>query len=383
MKAKRNDKAKEKIRVRAKDFVGFTRAQAELSIERFCGHEKIIRYADGLPVYTNLMPPLCSTAFANFLISLMFRILQNRMMPYLASFALTDECNANCQHCSFFTSLDDPNKTPMTAEELKNAIRQAQDLGVSVINIVGGEPLMFPQWREVFQSVDKRKSHLLMFTNGWFLAESAADLKAVGMGGVYVSLDASTAEAHDRKRGKEGLFAKAMEGINAALKADLTVGISCCIDEKDYESGELDRIIELGKRAGVHEVLVFDAIPVGKYAARDDLRGEGGVVGTSNSTWLDSLIDHVRPYNTDKSYPGVLIYSYSSSHLSRGCTSGVAQLYVSPYGEICPCDFYHPKFGSLREEKMYLIWDRMSQQMGAHGTCWTGCLSKKNKATHC
>ena len=356
-------------KIKAKSFALYLKARTEFGFEKYCGHHKVIRYADGLPIYSIMLPPLCSEAYAHYEVITDISARQNRPLPFLVSVALTDKCNIRCEHCSFYTSVDDPNKKVLSVDELKDAIVQSQNLGASVINFVGGEPLMHPQWREVFASVDKRRSHVFLFTNGWFLAESANDIKAAGVGGVYASIDASTAEAHDKKRGKPGLFKKAIEGIAAAKKAGLTVGISCCIDKEEFESGELDNIIEMGRREGVHEVLVFDATPVGMYSSREDLWG--------NQEWLERMIAHVKKYNQDEKYPGVLLYSYLSSYLGMGCAGGTIYYYITPYGDICPCDFYHKTFGNVREEKLAHIWDRMSQQLGAHGSSWTGCRAKQ------
>ena len=356
-------------RIRLKYLTNYSKDLTQLSFERFIGHHKIIRYADGLPVYSAWLPPLLSSPYANMQSNIMFQVLQHRPLPYLVSMAITDKCNAKCEHCSFFTSVDDPSKHPLSLEEIKDVIRQAQDLGASVFDFVGGEPLMHPQWREIFQSVDKRKSHVFLFTNGWFLAESAADLRAVGVGAVYVSIDGSTAELHDRKRGLPGLYNKAMEGIAAAIKANLTVGVSCCIDEQAFESGELDNIIELAKRRGAHEVLVFDAAPVGRFSKRDDLRGK--------KIWVDEMIDHVRKYNEDEKYPGILVYSYATRHTGLGCPGGTCYFYTTTYGDICPCDFNHCTFGNVREEKLAMIWDKMTSKMGSHGSNWNGCVAKQ------
>ncbi|MDR1539372.1 MAG: radical SAM protein [Clostridiales bacterium] len=363
-------------RIRLKVLENYTKSLTELGMQRYLGHHKVIRFtSEGYPVYSISLPPLLSPAYANSEINSKYRVIQNRPLPNLASIALTDVCNAKCEHCSFFNSLDDKTKEPLSVEEMKDLLRQSQDLGVSVIDFVGGEPLMHPHWREIFESIDKRKSHVFIFTNGWFLAGAAADLRASGVGAVYVSLDASTAELHDRKRGLPGLFDKAMEGIAAAKKADLTVGISCCIDEEGFSSGELDNIIELGRKHGVHEVLVFDAMPVGRFQKRDDLASEKW----SQTTWLDQMMEHVRKYNKDENYPGIYIYAYTTSYLSNGCTGGTGYFYVSPYGEVCPCDFHHIKYGDVREEKLYMIWDKMTRQLGRNGSNWTGCWAKQKK----
>jgi len=357
-------------KIRARHYLRYLFALNDTFVERYVGHKKVIRYAQGLPVYTNLLPPTCSLPFANSETTMKFRNLQHRPLPSIVNIAMTDICNAKCEHCSFFNDLDDSSKKPMSVEEIKDLIRQSANMGVSMFGFVGGEPLMHPHWREIFESVDKEKCHSVVFTNGWFLAESAADMRKAGVGGVYVSIDASQADAHDRKRGLKGLFDKAMAGVAAAKKTDLTVGFSCCIDKNGFESGELDKIIELARKHGVHEVLVFDAIPVGRFCNRDELWGF--------QSWVDDMIEHVRTtYNQDKKYPGVLVYAYFTSHMSLGCDAATCYCYVSPYGDICPCDFYHKKFGNLREEKLYTIWDRMTRELGTKGSNWTGCWAKQ------
>jgi len=334
----------------------------------YLNHNKVIHYKGGYPVYSLSTPPLFSKPSANFFARLLYRVLQNKPMPNLLSFAVNDVCNANCEHCSFFDSVDDKTKKVLSLAEIKKMMNDAQGLGVSVVNLVGGEPLMRPDLGEIIKSIDKDLSIAILFTNGWLLADRAKELAKAGLDGVYISLDSATPEIHDKKRGTEGIFERAIAGISVAKKVGLTVGISCCLDEEGYRNGELDRIIELAKSKGVHEVLVFDALPVGRYGNRKDLIGY--------RKWLDEMIDHVKRYNTDDSYPGVIIYAYATSHLAVGCSGGSNYLYITPYGEICPCDFYHKRFGSIREEPLYQIWERMSTTKGFGSSKWGGCRVK-------
>jgi len=74
-----------------------------------------------------------------------------------------------------------------------------------------------------------------------------------------------------------------------------------------------------------------------------------------------------------------LVYAYTTSHRAVGCTGGMSYFYVTPYGDICPCDFYHAKFGSIREEPLYRIWDRMSTSTEFSKTKWGGCRVKEAK----
>lgn len=338
----------------------------------YLNHSKIIHFRNGYPVYSLSTPALFSKPSANFFARLIFRIIQNRPMPNLMSFAVNDECNAECDHCSFFTSVDDKTKKVLSLEESKKVIADAQEIGVSIINFVGGEPLMRPDLCEIIKSVDKDMATTTLFTNGWLLRDRADDLKSAGLDSIYVSIDSADSAIHDKKRGVEGIFDKAVEGVIYARKKGFSVGISCCINEEEYKRGELDKIIELAKSLKVHEVVVFDALPVGRLSACTEIK--------ESQDWLEDMIEHVKKYNTDESYPGILIYAYSTSHRSVGCSGGISYFYVTPYGEICPCDFHHARFGSVREEPLYKIWDKMSSSSscGDNGkTKWGGCKIKE------
>ncbi len=88
----------------------------------------------------------------------------------------------------------------------------------SIINLVGGEPLMRQDLTEIISSVNKDLSTVILFTNGWFLEEKASELKKAGLDGVYISIDSSIENEHDRLRQRKGLFRKALAGLKKAKK---------------------------------------------------------------------------------------------------------------------------------------------------------------------
>lgn len=362
--------------------LGYTSDYLERVYQIYLNHHKIIHFRRGYPVYSLSTPALYSKPAANFFARLAFRTIQNKNTPSLMSFAVNDKCNANCKHCSFFTAVDNKKRKVLSTQQCQELISDAQILGVSVINFVGGEPLLRDDLPEIIQYVDKDLSTTILFTNGWFLAEKIPLLKKAGLDSIYVSLDSAEAKKHDLIRGKDGMFNKAAEGINAALANGFSVGISSCLTEKAFREGEMRKIIELGKKIGIHEVLFFDALPTGRYKDRCDLQG--------NQPWVEEMIVLSKTYNDNPSYPSVLIYAYTSSYRSVGCSGGVSYFYVNPYGDINPCDFYHENFGNFLKTPLYLIWDKMTTSPAFNQARWAGCLVKndhsisaKSKCSHC
>jgi len=349
----------------AKQTLPYTRNYLEQVYKIYLNHNKVIHYRNGYPVYSLSTPALFSEPASNFFARQLFATIQNRNMPNLMSFAVNDDCNVNCAHCSFFEGACDKSRKILSLPQSQKLIKDVQELGVSVINIVGGEPLLRTDLPDILESIDKKLSTVILFTNGLLLSERVQTLKKSGLDGVYVSIDSADEKLHDEIRGSKGCFIKAMEGIQVAQKAGLTVGISCCITEESFRNGELEKIVELGKNNKVHEVLVFDAKPTGRYKNKKNL--------VDNNEWIEEMIEFSKKYNEDPSYPGILIYAYAMSYRSVGCAGGTSYFYVSPYGDISPCDFNHATFGNILKIPLHKIWEQMSSGSDFQQATWSGC----------
>ncbi len=335
----------------------------------YLNHNKIIHFRDGYPVFSLSTPALFSNASSNFMARNLYKNITGRVNPNLMSLAITEKCNANCEHCSFKTEDIEEKKNHLSKEEYLKIIKDAQEIGVSVINIVGGEPLLNSDIFEIIKFIDKNLSTVILFTNGYYLKDKAERLKKSGLDGVYISIDSSNEEEHNKFRKTNNLFSEAMKGIARAKEVGLTVGISCCMTPEAFKAGELEKIVDLAKKQGVHEVLVFGATPSGRYAQREDLMND--------NAFVDKLIEFSNNYNEKLDYPGILIYGYTSSHRSIGCSGGINYFYISPFGEICPCDFNHAVFGNIREAPLYETLEKMRKVFEC--TKYGGCrLKDKN-----
>jgi MoaA/NifB/PqqE/SkfB family radical SAM enzyme len=340
----------------------------DIAYRIYLNHNKIIHFRDGCPVYSLMTPALFSKPAANFLARALYRTIQNRNLPNLMSIAVNDDCNAACQHCSFFSAVEEPGRELLTLQQLTRAIGDAQDLGVSVINFVGGEPLMRQDLPQIMKAVDRTRSTTVLFTNGWDLEARAKELRQSGLDSVFVSIDAADPDTHDEFRRTPGLHARALRGIQRARQLGCSTGFAVTMTPEAWQRGELQKIIELARVVGVHEVFVFDAMPTGRYKNRTDL--------VDNDEWIEDMIQSAVPFNRDGSYPGVTFLAYMSSHRSVGCSCGTSYFYLSPYGDVMSCDFNHAKFGNLLDEPLWRIWGRLSTLPDFCQAKWGGCKIK-------
>ena len=318
--------------------------------ERQAGHRKIIGFEKGKPVYSLFWPAFFSSQYQNAALEILFSLFKNTKVPYSVSLAVSDICNSNCEHCSFRNLKQD--NPMMSLEEISSCIRQCHELGVFSIYLVGGEPLLNKDITQIVKMIDQKRSALLIFTNGSLLAEKASSLKKAGLRRIIVSIDFPEAQKHDAFRKHPGLFEKAVEGIRQAKRQGMLVGISITINPKTRPS-DLSGLFELGRMLKIHEIYISKECDTkNKKVYQDYLE--------------DDFYPLVKEANQNKKYKFGIFYYPFFTNISYGCAAGVTRFYISPYGDINPCDFIPTSFGNMRKEKIRKIWERMytSPQMG-------------------
>lgn len=138
-------------------------------------------------------------------------------------------CNLECVHCYCSSSPRAPAGLP--TEFVLDVVRQAADLGVLYFDITGGEPLVRRDILPILESIRARGMVGTLFTNCTLVTAAVArELEAVGIAAVQTSLDACTPELHDRIRGKNGAFQRALRGIEALREQGIPVSVSVTLN---------------------------------------------------------------------------------------------------------------------------------------------------------
>jgi len=272
--------------------------------------------------------------------------------PTTCTLQVTYRCQLDCRHCSAarFTAQD---REELTTAEWIDVVHQAVDLGVYNIVFTGGEPLLRPDIFELIASVDAERANAVMFSNGLLLTRERVErLRDAGLFSVMVSIDDCRPEVHDEYRRVPGGFAKTCEGIGRALDAGLLVGISTYAGPEDVREGRAEKMIELARDLGVHEITIFDTVPTGKLLPlqQDQLLSEEDKA---------RLVELERTYNAREGYPHVITQAFINGPQGAGCFAGYIQFYMTAYGDVNPCDFTPLTFGNIRDESLESIWERM------------------------
>lgn len=306
-------------------------------------------------LYSLYIPPVPSGPQERMIESFLRKWLVADPAPMAATIAVTTRCQYSCAHCSA-AGLD--GRRELDAAELRRAVTGCLDLGVQVITLTGGEPLLRDDLEELVAAVPHDLATTLVFTNAHGLDDGRARaLRAAGLFGVHVSLDSPDPATHDRLRGCEGAFARVERGVRSALDAGLKVGLSTYATHASVAAGDLTRVAALAHRWGVHEVTVFDAIPTGRLLHDRDLR-------LTPEDHLAVIREARRATRRHHRRPRVVSQSWTNSPRSFakyiGCLGAGFQIHVTAHGDVTPCDFTPLSFGNVRDEPLESIWRRMT-----------------------
>jgi len=106
--------------------------------------------------------------------------------PVLAHMIPTRRCNIACAYCNEY---DDFSK-PVPIDELKKRTDHLAALGVSIITLSGGEPLLHPDIDDLFRHIRSRGMIAGLITNGYLLGpKRIQELNQAGLEYLQISID--------------------------------------------------------------------------------------------------------------------------------------------------------------------------------------------------
>lgn len=268
----------------------------------------------------------------------------------LLDWAYGFECNFHCPHCCADVFRSVPNQKHLTFDEIKHMADQADNLSIFIINMIGGEPLVWNEFDEILRAVDSSRFYISVTTNGWMLTpEKAEYLAKVGVDKVGISIDSGFEYEHDRFRRKPGSYKKAIEAVINARTVGLRTMISALVLTKVF-------VQKVSKGYSIYQQGLT------RFSVSLDLQ-----CATVSGGWrgnFDVLIDEKDAEYLESlraKYPLLRRDVWSVPGSIGGCPAATRSIYIIPSGDVLPCLFIHISFGNVLEEPLSVIQKRMLQ----------------------
>lgn len=188
-----------------------------------------------------------------------------RPITYLRT-SVTDRCDFRCSYCMAEHMQFLPKRDLLTLEELDRLCSAFIGLGVRKLRITGGEPLVRRDILTFFRAISRhldtgQLDELTLTTNGSQLARFAADLAALGVRRINVSLD-TLEPAKFEAITRWGKLAPVLEGIKAARAAGMRVKINT-VALKGFNEDELFSLLDWCAAEG-HDLTFIEVMPMGE-----------------------------------------------------------------------------------------------------------------------
>jgi radical SAM protein with 4Fe4S-binding SPASM domain len=283
-----------------------------------------------------------------------------RRVPLNGTIAMTHRCQLRCVHCYLGCE-----RQALPAEgELDSAfwcsvIDQVADAGCLELVITGGEPLLRPDFGEVYARARRRGILVSVFTNATLIDERILGLfDELPPQLVDVTLYGASEEVYERVTGVRGSYRRCLAGVDALLARGIPVGLKAVIlAENRHEMPAL--------RAVARERGVSFRVDAALFPCRDGDRRP-----------LDHRVDPADAVAIEMQDEELLRRATAHFQRMRGlppekqlfaCMAGLTGFHVDPQGTLLPCLMVTTHGFDLRRGSFRQGWDEVVPRFREQG----------------
>ena len=278
------------------------------------------------------------------------------------------QCNFRCSICDFW-------KEPYTScnrlqlDQIRLITEKIKYFGPLVISIGGGEPLLHPDLPEIVRILAK-DNFPVMICNGWLMTpEKARELWKAGMYEISISVDYIDPKKHDRQRGVDGAFDRAVHALKVLQEQRVGVHqrvhmISVVMDDNIED---IEPLIQLSKRIGVTYLVTLYSNGRGAKASKTKEKGVSGRLKELQRKYPEfvSILGYIDRFSEAIEHNGI-----------KPCYAGKNLFNIGSQGNVTRCiDALDDSAGNILIDDMCAIQNnlrRQCEQSPCRG-CWTSC----------
>lgn len=299
----------------------------------------------------------------------------DRRLPVQVSVELTRRCTFRCPHCYCrLPEVHDASRAEMRGDEWARILREAADEGAVFLQVTGGEPLLHPDFREIWVTAKRLGLIPDLYTNGSLITPELADFLAEWPPRrVSVTLYGATEGTYRSMTGTSGMLEQVLSAVS--LLRERGVGVE---------------VKGMFTRSNAHElpaVRAHAAPDGGTFRWGAELIGPlQGSFGRPESVRLSGReivelekTDPVRWAEWEATLAGWKPAKASTKGAFR-CGIGESSLHVDPYGKLRACEFvesvsYDVRRGTIREGWRTVLPELLGKFPWSPGSCQACALA--------
>lgn len=268
-----------------------------------------------------------------------------KKLPISGSFELTPRCSLNCKMCYIRMTPEEmkPLGTERTAEQWISLAQQAKNAGMVFLLLTGGEPLLRPDFRQLYQQLAKMGFSIDINTNGTLIDDSmAAFFHEHPPAKFNITLYGASRETYRRLCGDETAFDRVMYAIEVLREAGLLVSLNATITPENV--CDTEEIAVFAKERGLNLKLTSLVVPPMRRGARQSVcrlsaEEAGRAAARGHFAYFGRDVICARLKSLENGTPdfSVLDDCVPLEQSGTGCLAGNSQFWIAWNGEMYPC----------------------------------------------
>ena len=196
-------------------------------------------------------------------------------VPLMGTFELSPVCNFSCKMCYVRKTMAQINREGKTLIPWQSWLDLARDChreGMLFLLLTGGEPFLYPGFRELYTQLHEMGIVLYINSNGTMIDEETVRwLSQHAPARVNITLYGSSGETYRRICGHADGYDRAMRAIRMLKEAGIPVVINASMIPENAD--DLESIIYTGRELGINtRVATYMFPPVRRERESDDSR---------------------------------------------------------------------------------------------------------------
>ena len=245
-------------------------------------------------------------------------------VPPLMIVSTTDVCNLACTGC-YACARNRKTGDELSEERVAEILDEASELGVSIVMLAGGEPLLSHGWLDAMGRHDEMVG--IVFTNGTLFDESRREWFA-GHRHIIPTFSVEGNERQTDARRGSGVYAKVNEAMRSLRERKVPFGMSITVTSRNIESLLRDEFTEEYIQKGCRLFIFVEYVAV-------EAGHEPMVLSKADKKRLADFA-----VTSAKRYPALFVPFPGDEDQYGGClAAGRGFVYVSASGDVEPCPF--------------------------------------------
>lgn len=271
--------------------------------------------------------------------------------PLFFAWHTTNKCNLNCIHCLWDSGPNAAWPDELNEEEALEVCRQVIELQIPYVALSGGEPLLYPPFWKVCETLSQHGIDIKIETNGHLInTENARRLASFNLRSIQISVDGASQESYSRMRAGAKLE-KAFDAIKELVKQGITTEIVYV--PASFNNHEAEKLIDIAAELGVKAFYTGKTMYIGRAVRNWDIIGLSEAENEDLSRRLEKKAEEYRDKMT------VLFYPYSVvDELEYRLKNPAASLLLMANGKVKLIGSMPFVCGDVRRQSLAEIWQR-------------------------